>query len=255
MSAMLDPRSLTVVVTGATSGIGEATVRRFAAAGALVVVMGRRKDRLQALRDELGEHILPVELDVRDAAATEAAFASLPAPFADYNVVFANAGLALGLELAPEAHMDNWETMVDTNINGLLHTVRATLPAMMARKEGHVVLTGSVAGDYPYPGGNVYGATKAFVKHFALNLWADVAGSGVRATVIEPGLTETEFSEVRFAGDKERAEKVYAGVAAMSGDDIAEQVFFACTAPRHMNITRIQALASQQTFAGIGVKR
>lgn len=255
MYAMLDPRTLTLLVTGASSGIGAATARRFARAGSRVVAAGRRMERLEELKGEFGDLIHPVVFDARDWEATQAAVEGLPAPFSDFNVVFANAGLALGLELAPEAHMDNWETMVDTNINGLLHTVRATLPAMMARKEGHVVLTGSVAGDYPYPGGNVYGATKAFVKHFALNLWADVAGSGVRATVIEPGLTETEFSEVRFAGDKERAEKVYAGVAAMSGDDIAEQVFFACTAPRHMNITRIQALASQQTFAGIGVKR
>ncbi|MFG1359850.1 SDR family NAD(P)-dependent oxidoreductase [Xanthobacter pseudotagetidis] len=255
MSAMLDPRSLTVVVTGATSGIGEATVRRFAAAGALVVVMGRRKDRLQALRDELGEHILPVELDVRDAAATEAAFASLPAPFADYNVVFANAGLALGLEPAQQASLSNWDTMVETNINGMLYTVRASLPAMVARKQGHVVLTGSIAGEFPYPGANVYGATKAFVKQFSLNLWADVAGTGVRVTNIEPGLVETEFSMVRFEGDAGRARKVYAGAEPMTGADIAEQVFFACTLPRHVNINRIQAMPSRQTFGNMTVRR
>ncbi|MEP9348869.1 SDR family NAD(P)-dependent oxidoreductase [Xanthobacter sp. KR7-225] len=255
MSAMLDPRSLTVVVTGATSGIGAAAVRRFAAAGSRVVAMARRTDRLADLRAELGEAILPVELDVRDRDATLAAFAGLPAPFADYNVVFANAGLAVGLDPAQQASLDAWDTMVETNINGLLYTVRASLPAMIARKQGHVVLTGSLAGDFPYPGANVYGATKAFVKQFSLNLWADVAGTGVRVTNIEPGLVETEFSMVRFEGDKGRADKVYAGADPMTGADIAEQVFFCCTLPRHVNINRIQAMPSRQTFGNMAVRR
>ncbi len=255
MSAMLDPRSLTLFVTGATSGIGAATARRFARAGSRVVAVGRRAERLEALKAEFGDLILPLVLDVTDWDATQAAVATLPAPFSDFNVVFANAGLALGLEPAQEADMAAWETMVDTNINGLLYTVRATLPAMVARKEGHVVFTGSIAGDYSYPGANVYGATKAFVKQFSLNLWADVAGTGVRVTNIEPGLTETEFSVVRFSGDKERADKVYAGAAPMTGPDIAEQVFFACSMPRHVNINRIQSMASQQTFGPLAVKR
>lgn len=253
--ALLDPRTLTLFVTGATSGIGAATVRRFAGAGARVVAAGRRMDRLQALKAELGELVHPLELDVRDEAATFAAFASLPAPFSAYNVVFANAGLALGLEPAHEAHIEDWKSMVDTNITGLLNTVRAGLPSMVARKEGHVVLTGSIAGDYSYPGANVYGASKAFVKQFALNIWADLAGSGVRVTNIEPGLTETEFSVVRFSGDQARADKVYAGATPMTGEDIAEQVFFACVQPRHVNINRIQAMASQQGFGPLAVKR
>lgn len=253
--AMLDPRTLTLIVTGATSGIGAATVRRFASAGAKVVAVGRRAERLEGLKAEFGDLILPLVLDVRDEKATFEAFSTLPAPFDAYNIVFANAGLALGLDPAQSADIDEWKTMVETNITGMLYTVRATLPAMVARKEGHVVFTGSIAGDYSYPGANVYGATKAFVKQFSLNVWADVAGTGVRITNIEPGLTETEFSVVRFSGDKGKADKVYAGAAPMTGEDIADQVFFACTVPRHVNINRIQSMASQQTFGPLAVKR
>lgn len=255
MYQMLDPRTLTVLVTGGTSGIGAATVRRFADAGAKVVAFGRRADRLAALAADFPGLVHTAELDVRDFAATQAAIAALPEAFSRFNVVFANAGLALGLEPSHQVDIADWDEMVDTNIKGVLHTVRATLPGMVARKEGHVVFTGSVAGDYPYPGGNTYGATKAFVKQFSLGVWADVAGSGVRVTNIEPGLTETEFSLVRFKGDDQRAGSVYTGVEAMTGEDIAEQVFFACTLPRHVNINRIQAMASVQGFAPLTIKR
>lgn len=255
MYQMLDPKTLTVLITGATSGIGAAAARRFAGAGARIIAAGRRAERLDALVAEFGDQVHPLVLDVRDWDGTKAAVETLPAPFSDYNVVFANAGLALGLEPSQEARMEDWRDMVETNINGLIHTIRATLPGMVARKEGHVVLTGSIAGDYPYPGGNAYGGTKAFVKQFALGLWADVAGTGVRVTNIEPGLTETEFSLVRFKGDAARADKVYEGVAPMTGEDIAEQVFFACTLPRHVNINRIQAMQSHQGFGPLTVKR
>lgn len=255
MYQMLDPKTLTVLITGATSGIGAAAARRYAGAGARVILAGRRVERLAALSAELGGQVHCLELDVRDYEATVAALAGLPEAFAGINVVCANAGLALGLEPAQEAHLSDWDEMVDTNVKGLLYTVRAALPGMVARKEGHVVLTGSVAGDYPYPGGNTYGATKAFVKQFALNLWADVVGTGVRVTNVEPGLTETEFSVVRFKGDEDRAGKLYEGVAPMTGADIAEQIFFCTTLPRHVNITRIQAMASHQSFGPFAIKR
>lgn len=254
-STMLDPKTLTVLITGASSGIGAATARRFASAGARVIAVARRRDRLDALKAEFGDLIHTAELDVRDLEASKALVAGLPAPFARFNVVFANAGLAMGLEPTWEAKAEDWAAMVDTNIKGMLNTVSATLPHMVERGEGHLVFTGSVAGDYPYPGGNVYGGTKAFVKQFALNVWADTAGTGVRVTNIEPGMVETEFSVVRFRGDKSAADTVYADMAPMTGADIAEQVFFACSVARHVNITRIQAMAGQQGFSPFSVKR
>lgn len=252
---MIDPSTLTVLITGATSGIGAATARRFGLAGARVIAAGRRADRLIALRDEIGPHLLPLEVDVRDKAALEAAIAGLPAAFANINIVFANAGLALGLEPAHKADLKDWEDMVDTNIKGLLYTVRATLPGMVERGEGHVVFTGSVAGDYAYPGGNAYGGTKAFVKQFALNLMADLAGTKVRVTNIEPGMVETEFSLVRFHGDESKSDAVYSGADPLTGEDIAEQIFFCCTVPRHVVINRLQVLPVSQTFAGWKVTR
>ncbi|MBB3770103.1 NADP-dependent 3-hydroxy acid dehydrogenase YdfG [Angulomicrobium tetraedrale] len=255
MYQMLDPSTLTVLITGATSGIGAATARRYVLAGARVVGTGRRTERLIALRDELGANFHPLEVDVRDKAALGAALDKLPDAFRAFNVVFANAGLALGLEPAHAASLDDWEEMVDTNIKGLLYTVRATLPGMVERGEGHVVFTGSVAGDYPYPGGNVYGATKAFVKQFALNLIADLAGTRVRVTNIEPGLVETEFSLVRFHGDSEKSGGIYANTQPLTAEDIAEQVFFVTSVPRHVNINRIQPFATCQSFSPFKITR
>jgi 3-hydroxy acid dehydrogenase / malonic semialdehyde reductase len=184
-----------------------------------------------------------------------AAIDTLPAGFDRPNVCIANAGLALGLEPAQEAQLSDWEQMIATNVNGLLYAVRAVLPGMVARDEGHVVLIGSVAGDYPYPGGNVYGATKAFVKQFALNLRADLLGSNVRVTNIEPGMAETEFALVRFHGDAARAAQPYKGVQPMSADDIAETIFWSCTLPRHLNINRMQMMPIMQAFSFFAVKR
>jgi 3-hydroxy acid dehydrogenase/malonic semialdehyde reductase len=250
----VEPKSLIVLVTGATSGFGAAVCRRFAAEGAKVIATGRRKERLAALKKELGASCLTLSFDVADRAATEKAFASLPPEFAP-NVVVANAGLALGLEPAQRADLDDWDGMVATNINGLLYTVRAALPGMVARDEGHVVLLGSVAADFPYPGGNVYGATKAFVKQFALNLRADLLGSNVRVTNVEPGLAETEFSLVRFKGDAAKAGKPYEGIAPLSADDVAETIFWACTLPRRVNVNRIQVMPVTQAFAPFAFKR
>ena len=255
MIERVDPKTLTVLVTGATSGFGEAVCRRFAAEGARVVATGRREDRLAKLAQELGPRCHTAAFDVRDRAAVSAALDALPAPFSALNVVVANAGLALGLEPAPKADLDDWDTMVDTNVKGLLYTVRAALPGLVARDEGHVVLLGSVASDFPYPGGNVYGATKAFVTQFALNLRADLLGANVRVTSVEPGLAETEFSLVRFKGDEGKAKKPYEGLRPISAEDVAETVFWACTLPRHLNINRLQVMPVMQAFGPFAFKR
>jgi 3-hydroxy acid dehydrogenase / malonic semialdehyde reductase len=255
MIAMLDPSTLTVFVTGATAGFGAALCRRFGGAGAKVIASGRRRDRLDALKAELGERCHVLELDVTDRAAVFAAVEGLPPGFDKPNVCIANAGLALGLAPAQEADPDDWDRMIATNVNGLTYTIRALLPGMVARDEGHVVLLGSVAGDYPYPGGNVYGATKAFVKQFALNLRSDLLGKNVRVTNIEPGMAETEFSLVRFQGDASKASKTYEGIEAMTPEDIAETIFWSCTLPRHLTINRMQMMPVMQAFGPFAVHR
>jgi len=256
MYQLLDPRNFVVFITGATSGFGAAAARRYVGAGGKVIATGRRQDRLEALQKELGAqncHI--VALDVRDRAAIEAAIAGLPPEFAGINIVLANAGLALGLQPAAETDIADWETMIETNITGFVYTVRALLPGMIERGGGHVVTLGSVAGDYPYPGGSVYGASKAFVKQFALNLRSDVQGKNIRVTNIEPGLTETEFSLVRFKGDEAKAAKPYAGTKAMNADDIAESIFWTTTLPAHVNVNRLQLMATTQAFGPFDIHR
>lgn len=255
MSKALDPKTLTVLVTGATSGFGAAACRRFVKAGAKVIATGRRGARLKALKKELGARCRTAEFDVRDRRQTETALAALPKEFARINVIVANAGLALGMGPAQEADLADWDAMIATNINGLLYTVRAALPGMVARDEGHVILLGSVASDFPYPGGNVYGATKAFVKQFALNLRADLLGSNVRVTNIEPGLAETEFSLVRFKGDAEKAGRPYEGIEALTPEDVAETIFWSATLPRRVNINRLQMMPVMQSFGPFAFKR
>jgi 3-hydroxy acid dehydrogenase/malonic semialdehyde reductase len=246
----------TVFVTGASAGFGAATVRRFAAKGARVVATARRGDRLEALAREFGDNILPLALDVQDRAAVERAVADLPSVFAAIDCVVNNAGLALGLEAAPQADLANWDRMIDTNCKGLVTVTRAILPGMVARGAGHVVNLGSIAGSYPYPGGNVYGATKAFVHQFSLNLRSDLHGTGVRVTCIEPGLCGgTEFSEVRFAGDKDKAAKVYAGMQPLTADDIAEAVDWATSQPSHVNVNTIELMPVAQSFAPLQIHR
>jgi len=255
MIQMLDPKNFTVLVTGATSGFGAAAARRFAGAGARIIATGRRADRLAALKKELGARCHTANFDVTDRAAHGKMLKELPAEFSRINVVLANAGGAIGLEAAQNANLDEWEQMIKTNINGLIYTVRATLPGMVERDEGHVVCLSSVAASYPYPGGNVYGATKAFVTQFALNVRADVLGANVRVTSVEPGLAETEFSLVRFKGDADKAAAPYKGLTPMSAEDIAEQIFFVCTLPRHVNINRIESMATMQAFSPFAFKR
>jgi 3-hydroxy acid dehydrogenase/malonic semialdehyde reductase len=256
MYQMLDPRQFVVFITGATSGFGAATARRYAKAGGKVIATGRRKDRLENLQTELGrENCHIIALDVRNLLSLEAAIAEIPEPFREINVVLANAGLALGLQPAAEAKLDDWQTMIDTNISGLVYTVRLLLPGLIARGGGHVVTLGSVAGEYAYPGASVYGATKAFVKQFALNLRSDLQGKNVRVTNIEPGLTETEFSVVRFKGDQSRAASVYSGTQPMNADDIAESIFWATSLPSHVNINKIEMMATTQALGPFDIFR
>ncbi len=248
--------NLTIFVTGATAGFGAAIARRFVRDGHRVIAAGRRRERLDALRAELGQSLLPCALDVTDAAAVGALPASLPDGWRDIDVLVNNAGLALGLQPAHQASLEDWDRMVATNITGLIHMARALLPGMVARNRGHVVNIGSIAGEYPYPGGHVYGGSKAFVRQFTLNLRADLAGTGVRATDIEPGLTGgTEFSEVRFHGDTARAGQVYAGTNAMTAEDIAEAVAWVVGLPWHVNINRIEMMPTCQGPGPLQVKR
>ena len=246
-----------VFVTGATSGFGWAIAHRFALDGARIIATGRRGDRLSALARAFPEGLIhPLVLDVRDRTAVEAAVAGLPADLAQVDVLVNNAGLALGLASAQTADLDAWETMVDTNVKGPLYVTRALLPGMVERERGHVINMGSVAATWPYPGGNVYGASKAFVRQFSLNLRADLAGTRVRVTDIEPGLVGgTEFSTVRFDGDRERATTMYAGADALTPEDIAEAVHWVATLPARVNINTLEMMPVSQSFGPLSVSR
>ena len=243
------------LVTGATSGFGLDTAEALVRAGARVVAAGRRRDRLEALAARHAGKVHPVVVDVRDRAAVEGLVAALPAPFAAIDVLVNNAGLALGLEPAQRASLDEWETMIATNCRGLVTMTRAVLPGMIERNRGHVVNVGSVAGSYPYPGGNVYGATKAFVHQFTLNLRSDLLGTAVRATCIEPGMAETEFSLVRFQGDAAKASKVYEGVTPLSGADVAEAILWCVSLPAHVNVNAVELMPVQQAFSPFAISR
>ncbi|AOY02097.1 SDR family NAD(P)-dependent oxidoreductase [Jeongeupia sp. USM3] len=245
-----------VVVTGASAGFGQAIARRFVAEGHKVVAAGRRLERLEALAAELGPALLPLQLDVTDRAAVAAAFDTLPAGFGAVDVLVNNAGLALGLEPAQRADLDDWERMIATNINGLVYCTRALLPGMVERGRGHVISIGSTAGEWPYPGGNVYGATKAFVHQLSYNLRADLIGTPVRVTNIEPGLAGgTEFSNVRFHGDDTKAGAVYQNVQPLTADDIADTVYWAASRPAHVNINNIQLMPVCQANGPLAVHR
>jgi 3-hydroxy acid dehydrogenase/malonic semialdehyde reductase len=243
-------------ITGATSGFGAAIARRFVAAGYRVVATGRRADRLDALREELGEAVLPVRLDVTDAPAVAALPGSLPEGWRDLDILVNNAGLALGLDPAHKAKLEHWDTMIATNVTGLVHVTRALLPGMVARNRGLILNLGSAAGTYPYPGGHVYGASKAFVKQFSLNLRADLVGTGVRVTDLEPGLVGgTEFSQVRFEGDQSKAEAVYAGTQPLTADDVAEAAAWVASLPEHVNINRLEMMPTCQASGPFAIKR
>ena len=248
--------SKTIFITGATAGFGKAMAERYAREGWQLIVTGRRADRLEELKASLAPaRVHTVTFDVRDRLACDDAVASLPAEFLPVDVLVNNAGLALGMNPAQTCDLEDWETMIDTNIKGLMYMTRALLPAMIERNRGHIVNLGSIAGTYPYPGGNCYGGTKAFVNHFSKNLRADLLGTRVRVTNIEPGMCETEFSEVRFKGDKKAAADVYQGVDALTAEDIAECVYWTTTLPPHVNINALEVMPVQQTFAAFAVGR
>jgi 3-hydroxy acid dehydrogenase/malonic semialdehyde reductase len=245
-----------VLITGATAGFGAEMARKFVKNGHQVIATGRRQDRLDALAAELGAQLLPLNMDVTSKESINQALASLPPALQKIDVLINNAGLALGMSPAHEASLDDWETMIETNCKGLVTMTRQILPGMVERNSGLIINLGSVAGSYPYQGGNVYGATKAFVEQFTLNLRADLAGTGVRASNIEPGLCGgTEFSNVRFKGDDAAAAKVYDGTTPLSPGDIADTAYWIATLPAHINVNRIELMPTCQGFGGLTVKR
>lgn len=245
-----------VFITGASSGFGMAMARRFAASGSRVILAARRLDRLTALAETLGNQALALALDVTDRSAVEAAVAGLPAPFAAVDLLINNAGLALGVEPAQRASLDDWQQMLDTNIKGLLTVTHALLPGLVARGRGQVINIGSTAAEWPYPGGNVYGATKAFVHQFSMNLRADLLGTAIRVSNIEPGLCGgTEFSTVRLRGDDARAAKIYENTQPLTAEDIAETVHWVATLPAHVNINNLQMMPVCQAFGPLAIHR
>lgn len=248
-------RGRTALVTGATSGFGAAMARRVLAAGGRVIATGRRADRLEALRAEAAERLCTIVSDVSLPGSGEALMAQVPTEFAAIDILFNNAGLALGMEPAQRASIDEWEQMIATNVAGLARVTRAVLPGMVERGRGHVINVSSVAASYPYPGGNVYGATKAFVRQFSLNLRSDLLGTAVKVTSLEPGMCETEFSEVRFAGDAAKAAAVYAGMKPLSAEDVIDAVEGVLRMPAHLNVNTIEVMPVQQAFSPFAVDR
>jgi len=245
-------------ITGATSGFGAAAAHVFARAGWGVVLSGRRMARLEALKAELEAHV-PVhiiELDVRDNAAVKAAVANLPDAFRDITALINNAGLALAPQPAQAVELQDWQTMIDTNVTGLVNVTHALLPTLIAHGAGASIINiGSIAGQWPYPGSHVYGATKAFVKQFSYNLRCDLLGTGVRVTDLAPGIAETEFTLVRTKGDHAASDKLYSGTTPLTAQDIAEQMFSIATLPDHMNINRIEVMPVRQAWQPFAIDR
>lgn len=244
----------TVLITGATSGIGEACARKFAEGGYNLILTARRADKLAVIKTQLeskGSEVRTLTFDVRDASAAKAAIGSLEPEWQKIDVLINNAGLALGLDKEYEGNPDDWSTMIDTNIKGLLTMTRLIVPSMVRRNEGHVINIGSVAGDAAYAGGNVYCATKAAVKALTDGLRIDVADTAVRVTNLKPGLVETNFSNIRFHGDSERADNVYKGITPLTGDDIADVAFYAASAPKHVQIAEVLILATHQASGSV----
>ncbi|MBN6710592.1 SDR family oxidoreductase [Haemophilus haemoglobinophilus] len=247
---------MTILVTGASSGFGKAICKKFVQAGYQVIGAARRLDKLALLQEELGASFYPLEMDISDPNKIQTALSSLPSSWQPIELLVNNAGLALGLEPAHQANFADWQTMINTNVTGLVYLTRQILPMMVERNKGHVINMGSIAGTYAYPGGNVYGATKAFVEQFSLNLRADLAGTAIRVTNVEPGLCGgTEFSNVRFKGDDAKAANVYQGVEYIQPEDIANTVLWIYQQPAHVNINRIEIMPVAQSFSALSIKR
>src|SRR5436305_13442574 len=245
-----------VFVTGATSGYGRATAQAFIRSGAKVIGTGRRRERLQELKKEWGDNFLPLKFDVSRRAEVESAIAGLPEGFREVDVLVNNAGGALGLDPAQTADLDDWDAMVDTNIKGVMYCTRLLLTGMVERKRGHIINLGSVAAEFPYPGGNVYGGVQAFVHQLSYNLRSDLLGTGVRVTDIQPGLCGgTEFSEFRFKGDRQKAASVYEGTQPLTAEDIADAIHWIATRPAHINVNAIQLMPVVQGFGSLAVHR
>ncbi|HTA66615.1 MAG TPA: SDR family NAD(P)-dependent oxidoreductase [Xanthomonadaceae bacterium] len=245
----------TAWITGATSGFGRAAVNRFIEGGWHVIASGRRAERLDAQRDELGaERVHAAAFDIRDAGAMNAAISALPDGFREIDLLVNSAGLAQGTGPAQTAKLDDWRTMIDTNITALVTLTRALLPTLIAQR-GAIVNVSSTAAHYPYLGGNVYGASKAFVSQFSLNLRADLHGTGVRVTALEPGMAETEFTLVRTHGDQAASDKLYQGAHPITADDIAETLWWIATLPPHLNVNRLEMMPVSQSFAGFQIHR
>ncbi len=247
-----------VLITGATSGFGEAAAQVFAAAGWSLIVCGRRLSRLEMLKEKLAQQV-PVhiiEMDVRDSAAVKQAVDALPAEFADITTLVNNAGLALAPQQAQQVDLEDWQTMIDTNVSGLVNVTHAVLPALLRHGAGATMINiGSIAGQWPYPGSHVYGASKAFVKQFSYNLRCDLLGTGVRVTDLAPGIAETEFTLVRTKGDRAASDTLYRGTTPLSAQDIAEQIFYIATLPDHMNINRIEVMPVRQAWQPFAIDR
>ncbi|MGM8939519.1 SDR family NAD(P)-dependent oxidoreductase [Psychrobacter glaciei] len=247
---------MNVLITGASAGFGKALAERLIANGHRVIGCARRLDKLNALAETLGESFLPVVMDVSDTASIPQIIADLPDGFKQIDVLVNNAGLALGTEPAQSSNLDDWMRMTDTNIKGLMALTHAVLPAMVARDSGYIINVGSIAGSWPYFGGNVYGATKAFVKQFSLNLRADLIGTQVRVTNLEPGnVAGTEFSNVRYHGDDDKAAQVYDGFKTMTGDDIGDILLWLIESPAHINVNRLEVMPVAQTYNGLTIAK
>lgn len=247
---------MTILVTGASAGFGASISRTLVKAGYQVIGAARRQDKLQHLSQELGAAFLPLEMDVTDTNSVDQALASIPEQWAQIDLLVNNAGLALGMEVAQEANFADWERMIHTNILGLTYVTRKILPQMVQNNKGYIINLGSTAGSWPYKGGNVYGATKAFVRQFSLNLRTDLVGTRIRVTNVAPGLCgDTEFSNVRFHGDEDRAQAVYENISYLKPEDIANTILWLYQTPAHVNVNHIEIMPVSQTFAGLSVTR